>query len=83
MDGVAELMMSFLDVAFQPSKASFSTTCLKCCGRGESLGTIACLITVVGGKQGHAACKILWLHEASFLCQSNLMKIMKLLTMMK
>ena len=34
------------------SLASFSTTCPKNCGRGESLGTTTCPKTGVGGKQG-------------------------------
>ena len=29
---------------------------LKDCGRGECLGTTACIRTVVGGKYGHAPC---------------------------
>ena len=35
--------MGFQDIAFQPSRASFSTTSLKNCGRGESLGTTTSL----------------------------------------
>ena len=58
--------MGFQDVAFMPSQASFSTTFLKKCGRGESLGTTTCLKTVVGGKQGHAPCKILLLQQSLF-----------------
>ena len=60
-------MMSFQDVAFVPFRASFFTTYLKVCGRGESLGTTTCLGTVVWGTQGHAPCKILLLHEAFFV----------------
>ena len=48
--------MSFHDVVFLPFTASFSTTCLK---------------IVVRGKQGHAPCKILLLHEASFCVKQN------------
>ena len=66
--------MSFLDVAFLPSQGSFSTTFIKNCDRGENLWITAYLKTVVGGKQGHAPCKILLLHEASFLCQLYLMR---------
>ena len=40
------------------SRASFFTTFLKDCGRGESLGTTTCLKPVVGGKQGHAPCRM-------------------------
>ena len=57
----------FRDVAFLPSIASFYTTFLKHCGRGESLGTITCLKTVVGGKQGHVPCKIFMLQQSLFL----------------
>ena len=46
-----ELLMSFQDVAFLPSRARFSTICLK---------------TVVGGKQGNAPCKILLLQQSLF-----------------
>ena len=45
--------MGFQDVELLPS-----TTLLKHCGRGESLETATCPKTVVGGKQGHAPCKI-------------------------
>ena len=56
--------MCFQDVALlPPSRASFSTTFLKKCVRGESLGTTTCLRTVVGGKQGHAACEIFLLQQ--------------------
>ena len=58
--------MGFQDVVLLPSRASFSTTFLKNCGRGESLGTTTCLITVVGGKQGHARCKIPLLQQSLF-----------------
>ena len=40
--------MGFRDVALMPPRASFSTTFLKNYGRGESLGTSTCLMTVVG-----------------------------------
>ena len=59
-----------------PFCASFYATCLISCDKGESLGTATCHRTVVEGKQGHAPCKILFSHKASFLCQSNLMGIM-------
>ena len=58
--------MGFQDVAFLSSRASCFTTFLKYCGRRIGLGTTTCLKTVVGGKQGHAPCKILLLHKASF-----------------
>ena len=59
--------MGFQDVVFLPFRASFFTTFLKNCGRGESLETSTCLKTVVGGKQVQPVCRIHWLHEAS-LC---------------
>ena len=55
--------MGVQDVAFLLSRASFVTTFLKDCGRGESLATTTCLNTVVGGKQGHALCKVLLLQQ--------------------
>ena len=45
--------MGYQDVAFLPSRACPSTTFLKSCGSGESLGTTTCLECVVGGKQWH------------------------------
>ena len=48
--------MGFQDEAFLSSRACFSTTFLKNCGRGECLGTTSCLRTMVGGKQGHVPC---------------------------
>ena len=44
--------MSFQDVAFIPSRASFSTTFLKHCDIGECLGTSTCLKTMVGVSKG-------------------------------
>ena len=35
--------MGFLDAAFLSSHASFSSTFLKICGRGEYIGTTTCL----------------------------------------
>ena len=52
----------FQDVAFLP-QANFSASFLKKYDRGESLGTTTCLRTVVGGKQGHAPCKIPFLQQ--------------------
>ena len=59
-------IMNFLDVAFLPSKPSFSTTLLKNRHRSESLGTTTCIQTVVGGYQGHVTCEIFLPHKASF-----------------
>ena len=63
---VAYLLVGFQDVVFLPSQARFSTTFLKNCGRGEGLRTTICLETVVGGKQGRAPCKLLFLQQCFF-----------------
>ena len=47
--------MDLKDVPFMASLAGLCTTFLKNCGR--SIGIKTCKKTVVGGKQGHAACK--------------------------
>ena len=70
--------MDFQDEAFPPSRASFSTTFPKNCGRDKSLGTTTCLKTVVGGKHGHAPYKILWFRKSLILYQMNYMEIMRL-----
>ena len=70
--------MGYLDVAFLPFRACFPTIFLTNCGMGESLGTTTCPKTVVGGKQGHAPCKILSLQQSLFLCQLNFMEIIRL-----
>ena len=49
---IGELFIGFQDVAFLPSQASFSTTFLINRSRGEDLGTIACVKTVVGVSKG-------------------------------
>ena len=63
---VGEQLIGFQDVVFMPSSASFSTTSLKNCGRGESFRITTCLYTVVGGKQGHASCIILLFQQCLF-----------------
>ena len=63
--------------------ASFSTTFLKYCGRGESLRNTTCAETVVGGKQRHAPCNVRLLHEVFCSCQSDLMEIIRLLINMR
>ena len=50
--------MGFQDVAFLPSRASFSATFLKNCGRGECFRTSTCAKTMVVGKHGYASCKM-------------------------
>ena len=63
-------------IAFLPSQGSVSTIFLKNCGEG--LRTTTCLITVVGGKQGHVTCEMLLHQQSLFLCQLNLMEIIGL-----
>ena len=46
--------MSFHDVAFLHSRASFSTTCHKIVVGGKILGITTCHKTVIGGTIGHA-----------------------------
>ena len=70
--------MGFWDVPFLPFRVCFSTTFLKNYGKCESFMTTTCLPTVVGGKQGHATCKILLFQHNLFLCHSNFMEIIKL-----
>ena len=69
--------MAFQDVSFLPCRASFSTTFLKNCDSGESLGTTTCLKTAVGGKQGHAPSKILTFQQSIFSCQLNFIEIIR------
>ena len=52
--------MGLQDVAFQQSRASFSTTFLKKCGRGKILGTTTCLKDVVGVNMGPPCVLKLW-----------------------
>ena len=60
---VMELQTALQDVVFLPSRDSFDATFLKNCDRGYGLRIATCLITVDGCKQGHAPCKILFLHQ--------------------
>ena len=64
--------MGCQDVAFLPSRASFSTTFISNCGRGESPGITTCLKIVVGGKQGPVTCRILSLHQDLFFMSVKL-----------
>ena len=70
--------MGFQDVAQLSSQASFPPTFLKNCGRSKCLGTTTCLITVFGGKQGHAPCRIFSLQQSVIWCQLNFMEIIRL-----
>ena len=74
---VRELLMGFQDVAFLLCQARFPPHFLNC-GRCECLGTTICHITVVGGEQGYAPCKILLLQQSLFLCPLNFMEIIRL-----
>ena len=58
--------MGFQDVVFLPSRACFSTTFLKNCGRGDSLRTTTCLRNVDVGKQVLAHCKIFLFQQSLF-----------------
>ena len=58
--------MCFQDVAFLPSRASFSTTFLKNVVEVNALGPPH-FTTVFGGKQGYAPCNMMLLHEAPFV----------------
>ena len=51
-DSFGDLLRGFQDVEYLPSRASFFTTFLKNCGRGESLRTTTCLKAVVGVSKG-------------------------------
>ena len=44
--------------SLEPCQTSFYTTFPQNCDRGESLGITTCPTTMVGGKKGHASCKI-------------------------
>ena len=59
--------MGFQDIAFLPTRASFSTTFLKNCGRGESLGTTTCPKTVVGVSKGMLPVKYFCSNKAFFV----------------
>ena len=53
------------DVAFLPSRASFSTTFHEDCGIGESLRTTTCPKIVVGASKGMLPVRLrLWLGQA-------------------
>ena len=57
--------MGFLDMAFLPSRDSFSTTFLNC-GRSESLGTTTCLKLWLAVSKGMLPVKYICPNEASF-----------------
>ena len=69
--------MGFQDVVFLSSRASFSTTFLKNCGRGESLGTTTYLKAFVGLSKGILPVKYFRSNKTS-LCQLNFMEIIRL-----
>ena len=70
-----ELQIGFQDVASLPFQADLYVTLLNNCGRGEGLRTATWLMTVVGGKQGHAPCKMLRSKEFSMFCSVNIISV--------
>ena len=68
--------MSFQNVVL--SRASFYTTFLNLCGRGEDLGYTTCLRTVVWVSKGMLPVEYFHSNKA-FLCQSNFIEIIRLL----
>ena len=71
-----ELQIGFQYLIFLPSWASFCTTFLENCGRGQGLSTATCLEVIVCGDQTHATCKTL--APAIFLHQLNFMETITL-----
>ena len=63
--------MGFRDVAFLPSRASFSSTFLTNYDRGESLRTATSLKTVVGVSKGMLPVRYFRSDKASF-CVSRI-----------
>ena len=59
--------MGFQDVLFLSSRASFSTTFLKNCCRGEGLRTTTCLKVVVGLSKGMLPVKYFCFNKAIFV----------------
>ena len=70
--------MGSQDAAFMPARDTFNTIFIKNRSRGQDLGNVTSLKTVVKAKQGHAHCKIILLQQILFLCQSNFFKIRRL-----
>ena len=71
--------MGSQDAAFLRSPTSISTTFRKNCGRGESLGTTTCFISVVGVTKDMLLPVKYFCSDKAFLCQSKLLKIIKLI----
>ena len=67
--------MSVQDVSILTSRASFSTTFLKNCSRGETLGTTTRLIAVVCVGIGMLSVKYFCSNKASVLCRSYFKEI--------
>ena len=76
---VGELVIGSQDIAFTPSRATFSTTFPKKCCRSESPVTTPCLNNVVGVSKGMLSIKYSNSNKTFFLCQSNFMEIIRLL----
>ena len=58
--------MSFQDVAFLPSKASFYTTFVEYCGRCEGLRTTTFSIAVDVGRHGDGLCRVFLVQRSLF-----------------
>ena len=69
--------MGFQHVAFLPCRATLSTTFLKHCGRGESLGSTTCHKSVVEVSMGMLSVRYFCSYEAS-LSLLNFIEIMML-----
>ena len=65
------LQLGFQDVAFLPYRASFYTTFIKHCGRGEGLWTTTCLKLWLGVSKGMLPVRYFRFNEASF-CVSQI-----------
>ena len=68
--------MRFQDVAFPPLRASFPQCFLKIVVEVKASGPPH-VLKLVWGKQGYVPCKTLLLLQSLFLCQSNLMEIIR------
>ena len=70
--------MCFWDVAFLPPRASFPPHFLQIVVEVKALGPPHVLRLWFGCKQEHAPCSIFLLQLILFLCQLNLMEIIRL-----
>ena len=70
--------MDFQDVAFLPSRASFSVTFLNDCGGGGGLGTTTYLKTVLGVSMGMPPVKYFSSSVTSFMLMLNVLEVIGL-----